>query len=78
DRTQVVCEWLFHPDAVSREGFDPRPAVDFWDMTNTQDWHVSELSQQGIASRVYSPGLLSRLESMVAAWDGYYLRALGE
>ena len=37
-------------------GFDPADAVEFWDMTNRQDWHVCELSQAGISSRAYTPG----------------------
>jgi Rieske 2Fe-2S family protein len=43
-------------------------------MTNKQDWHVCELSQQGIASRAYEPGPYSVRESIPAAWDRYYLR----
>ena len=39
-------------------GFDPADAIDFWDDTNREDWRVSELSQAGIASRGYRPGLL--------------------
>ena len=78
DRTLIDCEWLFHPDAVSRDGFDPSEAVEFWNTTNTQDWEVSEKSQLGIASRAYTPGPYSELESMIAAWDREYLRALGE
>ena len=34
-------------------GYD---AIEFWDMTNRQDWHICEQSQQGIASRMYQPG----------------------
>ncbi|MDX1396677.1 MAG: aromatic ring-hydroxylating dioxygenase subunit alpha [Gemmatimonadota bacterium] len=76
DRTRIVCEWLFHPDAIDAPGFDPGPAVEFWNMTNLQDWKVSELSQAGISSRAYVPGPYSELESMIAAWDREYLRAL--
>jgi len=47
-------------------------------MTNRQDWHVCESSQQGIASRAYQPGPYSPRESIPAAWDREYLRALGE
>lgn len=38
--------------------------------------HVSELSQQGVSSRAYQPGPYSEQESMIAAWDREYLRAL--
>jgi len=47
-------------------------------MTNRQDWRGCELSQQGIASSAYQPGPYSPRESIPAAWDREYLRALGE
>ncbi len=77
ERTLIVCDWLFHPDAFDRPDFYPEDAIDFWDMTNKQDWHVCELSQQGIASRVYEPGPYSPRESIPAAWDREYLRYVG-
>jgi Rieske 2Fe-2S family protein len=76
DRTLIVCDWFFHPDAFTREDFKPEDAIEFWDMTNKQDWHVCELSQQGIASRAYRPGPYSSRESIPAAWDKYYLRSM--
>jgi glycine betaine catabolism A len=74
ERTLIVCDWLFHPHAFERKDFKPEDAIEFWDMTNKQDWHVCELSQQGIASRAYEPGPYSARESIPAAWDGEYLR----
>jgi glycine betaine catabolism A len=76
ERTLIVCDWLFHPDAFARKDFKPDDAIEFWDMTNKQDWHVCELSQQGIASRAYRPGPYSSRESIPAAWDEYYLRSM--
>jgi len=49
ERTLILCDWFFHPEAFKRGDFDPDDAIEFWDMTNKQDWHVCELSQQGIA-----------------------------
>jgi glycine betaine catabolism A len=79
ERTVIDCDWLFHPDAaeVTGRGYNPADAIDFWDMTNKQDWHVCELSQQGISSRAYQPGPYSARESIPAAWDREYLRAMG-
>ena len=77
ERTLIVCDWLFHPDAFGRKDFNPQDAIEFWDMTNKQDWHVCELSQQGISSRAYEPGPYSARESIPAAWDGEYLRKMG-
>jgi phenylpropionate dioxygenase-like ring-hydroxylating dioxygenase large terminal subunit len=76
DRTRIVCDWLFRPEAIAAPDFDPGDAIEFWNTTNLQDWRVSQLSQRGIASRAYMPGPYSELESMIAAWDREYLRAL--
>jgi Rieske 2Fe-2S family protein len=78
ERTLIVCDWLFHPDAA-RAGqalYNPDDAIEFWDMTNKQDWQVCELSQQGIASRAYQPGPYSSREIIPAAWDEYYLEQI--
>jgi Rieske 2Fe-2S family protein len=76
ERTLIVCDWLFHPEASERDDFNADDAIEFWDMTNKQDWHVCELSQQGIASRAYEPGPYSSRESIPAAWDREYLRRM--
>ena len=69
DRTINICEWHFQPSEMVREGFSAADAVDFWDMTNRQDWHVCELSQAGIASRAYTPGPYSNREDLLYAFD---------
>jgi len=76
ERTLILCDWFFHPEAsrVTDPCYNPNDAIEFWDMTNKQDWHVCELSQQGIASRAYRPGPYSPRESIPAAWDREYLR----
>ncbi len=75
--TKVISEWMFHPDTIARPDFDPSDAVEFWDVTNTQDWHICELSHAGIASRAYVPGPYSPRESVPAAWDREYLARIG-
>ncbi|MCA1659468.1 MAG: hypothetical protein LC642_02845, partial [Verrucomicrobiaceae bacterium] len=76
ERTLIFCDWFFHRDAAktAEPAFNPDGAIEFWDMTNKQDWHVCELSQQGITSRAYQPGPYSPRESIPAAWDREYLR----
>ena len=69
DRTINICEWHFQPDELARPGFDPADCVEFWDMTNRQDWHVCELSQAGISSRAYTPGPYSNREDLLYAFD---------
>jgi Rieske 2Fe-2S family protein len=78
ERSLIFCDWFFHPEAFSQPNFNPEDAIAFWDMTNRQDWHVCELSQQGIASRAYRPGPYSPRETIPAAWDREYLCALGK
>jgi Rieske 2Fe-2S family protein len=59
DRTFVECQWLFPPEAFDKPGFDPSYAVDFWDITNRQDWTACESVQRGVGSRGYAPGPFS-------------------
>ncbi len=77
DRTIVDSEWLFHPGNEGNPDFNPRDAIEFWDVTNRQDWHIIEQSQLGIASRRYVPGPYSARESIPAAWDRAYLEMMG-
>ena len=77
DRTRVVCEFLFAPESSREPGFDPSDGIEIWDVTNRQDWRMCELAQQGVASRAYRPGLYSRQESLLAAFDREYRLSLG-
>ncbi|MGH2656953.1 MAG: aromatic ring-hydroxylating oxygenase subunit alpha [Actinomycetota bacterium] len=74
-RTRVECQWLFPPEATSREGFDPAYAVEFWDITNRQDWAACEGVQRGAAGRGYRQGPLSDAEGNV--WQFIALVARG-
>jgi Rieske 2Fe-2S family protein len=76
DRTDVVCEWHFHPDEIRRPGFDPGGPIEFWDLTNRQDWELCELAQEGIASRGYAPGPYSNREELLHALDVFVLDRL--
>ena len=67
DRTEVVCDFHVHPDAGPEP--DLAAIVEFWDRTNRQDWHVSELTQLGLNSRAYEPGPYSDREDLLHAFD---------
>jgi Rieske 2Fe-2S family protein len=78
-RSWVECQWLFPPEAVERDGFDPSYAVDFWDVTNRQDWHACEGVQRGVQSRGFRPGPFSEAEDAVQQFVTFVARAyLGE
>lgn len=68
-RTIVRCEWYFDPREMAKLDFNPSEAIEFWDLTNRQDWHVCELQQQGTKSRAYTQGRYSAMESSVHGFD---------
>jgi Rieske 2Fe-2S family protein len=70
-RSEIVNEFLFAADEVAKPGFDPSDAVDFWDLTNRQDWRACELAQKGVQSAGYDRGRLSALEWMMHIFDNF-------
>jgi phenylpropionate dioxygenase-like ring-hydroxylating dioxygenase large terminal subunit len=65
DRTRIECTWAFAPESAGAPGFDPAYAVDFWDLTNRQDWRACESVQRGLGSPHARPGPLSAGEDAV-------------
>ena len=63
--TRIECTWAFPKAAAERAGFDPSYAVDFWDLTNRQDWGACESVQRGLASPTWVPGPIAPMESTV-------------
>ena len=78
DRTDITCHWLMHPDEIARPGFDPGDAVEFWDLTNRQDWALSDMAQAGIASQGYRPGPYSNREELLMAFDRWVIERVGQ
>jgi glycine betaine catabolism A len=64
-RTRIECQWLFPPEATEGDGFDPSYAVEFWDITNRQDWAACQGVQRGVSGRGYRQGPLSDPEGNV-------------
>jgi Rieske 2Fe-2S family protein len=75
-QSTIDCQWLFHPDAFGRTDFHPEDGIEFWDITNRQDWHMCELSQRGVSSRAYQPSPYSPREALPAAFDTYYIELM--
>lgn len=61
-RSTVVCDLLFHPEAIARPDFDPSDAADFWDLVNRQDWAICESVQAGMGSRRFEHGYYAPME----------------
>jgi phenylpropionate dioxygenase-like ring-hydroxylating dioxygenase large terminal subunit len=62
--TTILCDFLFHPSEIAQPDFNPNDAVEFWDITNRQDWVICESVQRGMASRVFRQGFYAPMESM--------------
>jgi Rieske 2Fe-2S family protein len=65
DRTRIECTWAFPPESLAAPGFDPSYAVDFWDITNRQDWGACESVQRGLGSPHFRPGPFAPNEDAV-------------
>lgn len=69
DRTLVECQWLFPAAVADRPGFDPAYAVDFWDITNRQDFSACESVYRGMRSLGYRPGVFDERERFVRGFQ---------
>jgi len=74
-----TCHWLYHPDVIADKSSVERiqSAVEFWDLTNKEDWAVCEQMQQGTKSRRFTRGTYSGQEDMLYALDQEVLKSLG-
>ena len=93
ERTLIMCEFLFHPQAMDPKGqsecsdpdsgpemasrgrsqssdpgsgsaFDPTDVVEFWDITNRQDWDICQRVQRGMHSAVFEHGYYAPMEDL--------------
>ena len=64
NHTTILCDFLFHPSEIAQPDFNQNDAVEFWDITNRQDWVICESVQRGMASRVFRQGFYAPMESM--------------
>lgn len=60
--TRVDVRFVFAADEMARDDFEPADAVDFWDITNRQDWAVCERVQQGMTSASHDHGFYAPME----------------
>ena len=77
DRTIVVSEFYFRPEALAMPGFDPSPTVDLWDLISRQDWTVCERAQLGVSSRSYKSGVYPRKDRLLFDFNERWRRAMG-
>ncbi|MDZ4796971.1 MAG: SRPBCC family protein [Bryobacteraceae bacterium] len=73
----IECEFHFHPAEMAKKDFVFHDVIDFWDLTNQEDWHIAELSQAGVQSRACTPGPYTAREELLHAFDQWIRRRLG-
>jgi Rieske 2Fe-2S family protein len=64
ERTDITCLFLFETHAIDQPDFDPSDVVEFWDLTNRQDWTVCEYLQEGLRARVHEQGFFAPMEDI--------------
>ena len=76
-RTRIVSEFLFSPEAIASDAFDPTEVVEFWDLIGRQDWRVCERVQKGVQSRSFQTGVYAPQDHFVYDFNQLYLRERG-
>lgn len=77
ERTDVVCHFLFERHELEKDGFDASDTVEFWDITNRQDWAICESVQRGMHSRVHHHGYYAPMEDFSLDIRRYVRERLG-
>jgi Rieske 2Fe-2S family protein len=78
ERTDITCHFLFETHELAKPDFDPNDAVEFWDITNRQDWSICESVQRGMRSRVHPHGYYAPMEDFNLDIRRYVLERLGK
>jgi Rieske 2Fe-2S family protein len=78
ERTDIICHFLFEPYEIAQSNFDPSDAVEFWDITNRQDWSICESVQRGMRSRVHTHGYYAPMEDFSLDIRSYVRDRLGK
>ena len=77
DRTIVTADYMFAPETIAADGFDPSEIVEFSELVAAQDFDVCERVQRGVGSRLFRGGLLTEKDDLVIGFIDHYRAALG-
>jgi Rieske 2Fe-2S family protein len=70
-------EYMFAPETIAAEGFDPSPIVEFSELVGAQDNLVCERVQLGVSSHAFTHGVLSPKDDLVIDITMHYLESRG-
>jgi len=75
DKTDCDITWLVRGDAQEGRDYDRDKLIWLWDVTTQADKAIIERNQQGVNSRYYAPGPLSKMEAMTWKFLSWYLHS---
>jgi Rieske 2Fe-2S family protein len=76
DTTDCDITWLVRGDAVEGKDYNIEKLTWLWDVTTHADKTIIERNQQGVNSRYYVPGPLSKMEDYTWKFLSWYLETL--
>jgi Rieske 2Fe-2S family protein len=71
--TTLIAEYLYRPETISADGFDPSDMVEFLDLVSRQDWAVCERAQRGAGSKGFVQGVYPPQDSLLHTFAQRYL-----
>jgi Rieske 2Fe-2S family protein len=71
--TTVISDYLFRPETIEADDFDPSDMVDFLDMVSRQDWDVCERAQRGVVSRFFDRGVYPPQDGLLHRFAERYI-----
>ena len=75
--TTVVSDYLYRPETIEQESFDPNDMVEFLDLVSRQDWDVCERAQRGVRSRFFTRGVYPPQDALLHRFAERYLASRG-
>ena len=73
----MITEYLFEPEVIADDGFDPAEIVDFVELVAGQDYVVCERVQRGVSSRAFTHGVLAEKDGLLDSFNARYLAQRG-
>jgi glycine betaine catabolism A len=77
DRSTLITDYLFAPETVAEEGFDPSDVIEFNELVLGQDNVICERVQRGITSRAFRHGVYPDKDSGPRDFVQLYTSVLG-
>jgi Rieske 2Fe-2S family protein len=76
DECDCDITWLVRGDAEEGKDYDKERLIWLWDVTTKADKRIIEYNHEGVMSRYYEPGPLSKMEEATNSWNRWYLKAI--